>query len=63
MFMVQPYIPPKVLRGNGFTNEGDVYSFGGIMYEMGIGFVDQAHDNYLIYQCWDNPSKRPENDF
>ncbi|RHZ48140.1 hypothetical protein Glove_557g56 [Diversispora epigaea] len=29
-----PYIPPEVLRGNEFTRKGDIYSFGGIMYEI-----------------------------
>ena len=29
-----PYIPPKVLRGNLFTRKGDIYRFGGIMYEI-----------------------------
>ncbi|RHZ62270.1 hypothetical protein Glove_341g23 [Diversispora epigaea] len=46
-----PYIPPEVLRGNEFTKEGDIYSFGGIMYEMATGnqpFSDQAHDTYLM---------------
>ncbi|RHZ85827.1 hypothetical protein Glove_60g159 [Diversispora epigaea] len=46
-----PYIPPEVLRGNKFTIEGDVYSFGGIMYEMVTAqrpFADQAHDTYLM---------------
>ncbi|RHZ65759.1 hypothetical protein Glove_311g16 [Diversispora epigaea] len=46
-----PYIPPEVLRGNAFTREGDIYSFGGIMYEMATGkqpFYDRAHDTYLI---------------
>ncbi|RHZ58607.1 hypothetical protein Glove_372g49 [Diversispora epigaea] len=46
-----PYIPPEVLRGNEFTKAGDIYSFGGIMYEMATGnqpFADQAHDTYLI---------------
>ncbi|RHZ84453.1 hypothetical protein Glove_81g70 [Diversispora epigaea] len=46
-----PYIPPEVLRGNSFTKEGDIYSFGGIMYEMATGklpFYDRAHDTHLI---------------
>ncbi|RHZ82484.1 hypothetical protein Glove_109g163 [Diversispora epigaea] len=46
-----PYVPPEVLRGNEFTKEGDIYSFGGIMYEMATGnqpFADQAHDTYLM---------------
>ncbi|RHZ78856.1 hypothetical protein Glove_155g21 [Diversispora epigaea] len=46
-----PYIPPEVLRGNQFTSEGDIYSFGGIMYEIVTAqrpFVDQAHDTYLM---------------
>ncbi|RHZ82333.1 hypothetical protein Glove_109g208 [Diversispora epigaea] len=46
-----PYIPPEVLRGNEFTKKGDIYSFGGIMYQMATGnqpFSHQAHDTYLI---------------
>ncbi|RHZ84283.1 hypothetical protein Glove_84g1 [Diversispora epigaea] len=46
-----PYIPPEVLRGNEFTREGDIYSFGGIMYELVTAqrpFADQAHDTYLM---------------
>ncbi|RHZ78853.1 hypothetical protein Glove_155g132 [Diversispora epigaea] len=46
-----PFIPPEVLRGNEFTREGDIYSFGGIMYEMVTAqrpFADQAHDTYLM---------------
>ncbi|RHZ44159.1 hypothetical protein Glove_756g15 [Diversispora epigaea] len=46
-----PYIPPEVLRGNEFTKEGDIYSFGGIMYEIVTAqrpFADQAHDTYLM---------------
>ncbi|RHZ86176.1 hypothetical protein Glove_54g25 [Diversispora epigaea] len=46
-----PYIPPEVLRGNAFTKKGDIYSFGGIMYEIATGkqpFYDQAHDTRLI---------------
>ncbi|RHZ84265.1 hypothetical protein Glove_84g48 [Diversispora epigaea] len=40
-----------VLRGNGFTREGDIYSFGGIMYEIITAqrpFANQAHDTYLM---------------
>ncbi|RHZ86098.1 hypothetical protein Glove_54g16 [Diversispora epigaea] len=46
-----PYIPPEVLRGNVFTQKGDIYSFGGIMYEMATRnqpFYDRAHDTHLI---------------
>ena len=46
-----PYIPPEVLRGNEFTRKGDIYSFGGIMYEIVTAqrpFADQAHDTYLM---------------
>ncbi|RHZ84285.1 hypothetical protein Glove_84g2 [Diversispora epigaea] len=46
-----PYIPPEALKGNGFTKEGDIYSFGGIMYEIITAqrpFSDQAHDTYLM---------------
>ncbi|RHZ84477.1 hypothetical protein Glove_81g69 [Diversispora epigaea] len=46
-----PYIPPEVLRGNIFTKNGDIYSFGIIMYEIATGkqpFSDRAHDTHLI---------------
>ncbi|RHZ84268.1 hypothetical protein Glove_84g51 [Diversispora epigaea] len=46
-----PYIPPEVLRGNEYTREGNIYSFGGIMYEIITAqrpFADQAHDTYLM---------------
>ncbi|RHZ84284.1 hypothetical protein Glove_84g3 [Diversispora epigaea] len=46
-----PYVPPEVLRGNEFTMKGDIYSFGGIMYEIITAqrpFADQAHDTYLM---------------
>ncbi|RHZ49228.1 hypothetical protein Glove_527g13 [Diversispora epigaea] len=46
-----PYIPPEVLRGNEFTRKGDIFSFGGIMYELVTAqrpFADQAHDTYLM---------------
>ncbi|RHZ65765.1 hypothetical protein Glove_311g21 [Diversispora epigaea] len=46
-----PYIPPEVLRGYEFTKKGDIYSFGGIMYEIATGkqpFYDRAHDTRLI---------------
>ncbi|RHZ78910.1 hypothetical protein Glove_155g129 [Diversispora epigaea] len=46
-----PYITPEVLRGNKFTMEGDIYSFGGIMYEIVTAqrpFAGQAHDTYLM---------------
>ncbi|RHZ84269.1 hypothetical protein Glove_84g53 [Diversispora epigaea] len=46
-----PYIPPEILRGNKFTREGDIYSFGFIMYEIATAqrpFADQAHDTYLM---------------
>ncbi|RHZ70969.1 hypothetical protein Glove_264g8 [Diversispora epigaea] len=49
-----PCISLEVLRGNRenkFTREGNIYSFGGIMYEIVTShqpFADQAHDTYLI---------------
>ncbi|RHZ84005.1 hypothetical protein Glove_86g81 [Diversispora epigaea] len=46
-----PYVPPEVLKGNEFTRRGDIYSIGGIMYEIVTAkrpFADQAHDTYLI---------------
>ncbi|RHZ49230.1 hypothetical protein Glove_527g14 [Diversispora epigaea] len=56
-----PYIPPEVLRGNEFTIEGDIYSFGGIMYEIVTAkqpFADQAHDTHLMTDIND-PFERP----
>ncbi|RHZ83758.1 hypothetical protein Glove_87g197 [Diversispora epigaea] len=44
LFEPIPYIPP----------EGDIYSFGGIMYELVHAqqpFADQAHDTYLMIDC------------
>ncbi|RHZ78863.1 hypothetical protein Glove_155g14 [Diversispora epigaea] len=59
-----PYIPPEVLRGNQFTSEGDIYSFGGIMYEIVTAqrpFADQAHDTYLMIDiCNGVRSKVPD---
>ncbi|RHZ83915.1 hypothetical protein Glove_86g58 [Diversispora epigaea] len=46
-----PYIPPEVLRGNEFIRASNIYSFGGIMYEIVTAqrpFADQAHDTYLM---------------
>ncbi|RHZ84202.1 hypothetical protein Glove_84g113 [Diversispora epigaea] len=46
-----PYIPPEVLRGDEFTRTSNIYSFGGIMYEIVTAqrpFADQAHDTYLM---------------
>ncbi|RHZ84258.1 hypothetical protein Glove_84g142 [Diversispora epigaea] len=51
IFGLIPYIPPEVLRGNEFTRKGDIYSFGGIMYEIVTAqrpFADQAHDTCLM---------------
>ncbi|CAG8577251.1 7204_t:CDS:1, partial [Diversispora eburnea] len=45
-----PYILPEILRGNEFTKKGDIYSFGGIMYEVATGnkpFAGQKHDIYI----------------
>ncbi|RHZ84456.1 hypothetical protein Glove_81g73 [Diversispora epigaea] len=60
-----PYIPPEVLRGNEFTKNGDIYSFGGIMYEMATGkqpFYDRAHDTRLIIDiCNGLRPKIPDN--
>ncbi|RHZ84244.1 hypothetical protein Glove_84g10 [Diversispora epigaea] len=59
-----PYIPPEVLRGNEFTREGNIYSFGGIMYEIITAqrpFADQAHDTYLMIDiCNGVRSKVPD---
>ncbi|RHZ73033.1 hypothetical protein Glove_233g20 [Diversispora epigaea] len=40
-----------ILRGNEFTKKGDIYRFGGIIYEVATAqrpFADQAHDTYLM---------------
>ncbi|RHZ83919.1 hypothetical protein Glove_86g50 [Diversispora epigaea] len=52
-----------------FTRKSDIYSFGGIMYEIVTAqqpFANQAHDTYLMidlylmYRCWgDDHSERP----
>ncbi|RHZ80159.1 hypothetical protein Glove_139g113 [Diversispora epigaea] len=50
-----PYIPPEVLRGNPFTKKGDIYSLGGIMYEIATGkqpFYDRAHGTTLMIKIW-----------
>ncbi|RHZ86121.1 hypothetical protein Glove_54g167 [Diversispora epigaea] len=56
-----PYIPPEVLRGDTYSKKGDIYSFGGIMYEMATGkqpFYDQAHDTRLIINIYNE--ERPK---
>ncbi|RHZ84208.1 hypothetical protein Glove_84g86 [Diversispora epigaea] len=59
-----PYIPPEVLRGNEFTRQSDIYSFGGIMYEVVTAqqpFADQAHDTYLMMDiCYGLRPKVPD---
>ncbi|RHZ83961.1 hypothetical protein Glove_86g78 [Diversispora epigaea] len=42
-----PYIPPEVLKGNEFTREGDIFSFGEMVTAQ-RPFANQAHDTYLI---------------
>ncbi|RIB23347.1 kinase-like domain-containing protein [Gigaspora rosea] len=56
VFGVLPYIPPEVLRGEPYTTAGDIYSLGGIMYEMAtnrLPFSDCAHNTQLIYDICD----------
>ncbi|RHZ49236.1 hypothetical protein Glove_527g7 [Diversispora epigaea] len=41
----------SLLRRNEFTKKGDIYSFGGIIYEIVTTqrpFADQVHDTYLM---------------
>ena len=47
---VVPYIAPKVLNGNPYTQKSDIYSFEVLMTVISTGqqpFNDKAHDNYL----------------
>ncbi|CAG8576465.1 17429_t:CDS:2, partial [Dentiscutata heterogama] len=56
VFGVLPYIPPEVLKGEPYTTAGDIYSLGGIMYEMAtnrLPFSDCAHNEQLIYEICD----------
>ncbi|RHZ83901.1 hypothetical protein Glove_87g24 [Diversispora epigaea] len=61
----------KELRGNEFTRKGDIYSFGGIMYEIVAvqrTFADDTKDSRyydlnLMYRFWnDDPLERPTAD-
>jgi len=47
---VMPYVAPKVLRGEFYTQASDIYSFGMIMYFVATRrqpFADRAHDQNL----------------
>ena len=41
---VLPYVVPEVLRGKEYTQASDIYSFGIIMYEVGIR-IDSNFEN------------------
>jgi serine/threonine protein kinase len=38
LYGVLPYVAPEILRGRGYTQAADIYSFGIIMYEVISGF-------------------------
>ncbi|EXX59192.1 Cdc15p [Rhizophagus irregularis DAOM 197198w] len=47
---VLPYVAPEILRGQGYTQAADIYSFGIIMYEVISGlppYYDIKHDENL----------------
>ncbi|RIB14419.1 kinase-like domain-containing protein [Gigaspora rosea] len=51
IYEVIPYVAPKVLKGEKFTQALDIYSFGMIIWEVISGskpFSDHKHDEYLI---------------
>ncbi|KAG9292734.1 hypothetical protein G9A89_008322 [Geosiphon pyriformis] len=51
IFGVIPYIPPEVLRGEKFTDKGDIYSFAMLLWELATGkppFHDRSHDLFLV---------------
>ncbi|RGB33711.1 kinase-like domain-containing protein [Rhizophagus diaphanus] len=50
LYGVLPYVAPEVLRGKGYTQESDIYSFGIIAYEVCTGlppYHDITHDKFL----------------
>ncbi|KAG9292314.1 hypothetical protein G9A89_009126 [Geosiphon pyriformis] len=58
---VIPYIPPEVLRGEKFTEAGDIYSFAMLLWELATGkppFHDRSHDHLLIMDIFNGA--RPE---
>ncbi|KAG9301241.1 hypothetical protein G9A89_012624 [Geosiphon pyriformis] len=60
IYGVIPYIPPEVLRGEKFTESGDIYSFAMSLWELATGnppFYDLPHD-HLIMDILNG--KRPE---
>jgi serine/threonine protein kinase len=61
IYGVIPYIAPEIFKGNAFSKESDIYSFGMIMWELTTGckpFANVEHDVNLIYEIIDG--KRPE---
>ncbi|GBC08441.1 hypothetical protein RclHR1_08110001 [Rhizophagus clarus] len=50
IYGVLPYMAPEILRGQHYTKDADIYSFGIIMYEVISGlppYHDLSHDNNL----------------
>ncbi|GES75949.1 kinase-like domain-containing protein [Rhizophagus clarus] len=50
IYGILPYIAPDILRGQSYTKEADIYSFGIIMCEVISGlppYHDLSHDNNL----------------
>ncbi|POG64889.1 kinase-like domain-containing protein [Rhizophagus irregularis DAOM 181602=DAOM 197198] len=47
IYGVMPYVAPEVLRGKGYTQAADIYSFSMMMYFVATGrqpFGNRAHD-------------------
>ncbi|RIA81579.1 kinase-like domain-containing protein [Glomus cerebriforme] len=60
LFGVLPFIAPELFRGNKYTKESDIYSFGIIMWVISSGrppYCDQKYDLYLALDICKN--KRP----
>ncbi|RHZ78859.1 hypothetical protein Glove_155g10 [Diversispora epigaea] len=53
-----PYIPSEVLRGNEFTKKGDIYSFGGIMYEVVTDHFDGPFERPTTNELLDNDMRQ-----
>jgi serine/threonine protein kinase len=50
VYGVLPYVAPEILRGQPYTKESDIYSFGIIMYEIISGMTPYhgiEHNEYL----------------